>query len=189
MAKKLIQVPTLDSGVSIDAIICFPFKTRREYIESFLRYPYEEESLKNYWREIMDTMSIKDMQDMIYDKRKEKILSEYDRKFIYRMELEIKFRQWWENTKDTREELNRKKQEVNILEVIEHYTGNIRYRKWQNIKCVLPKHNDGTASMSVNIDRNTFYCFGCHKKWTQVDFIMEMEWCSVWDAIKKFLNF
>jgi len=38
-----------------------------------------------------------------------------------------------------------------------------------------PFHQEKTASFTVNPDMKTYYCFGCHKGGTVINFIMEME--------------
>lgn len=49
-----------------------------------------------------------------------------------------------------------------------------------------PFHNgDRSPSLKVYPDQNTWYCFGCEKNGTVIDFVMQMEGCSFTDAIKK----
>lgn len=42
-------------------------------------------------------------------------------------------------------------------------------------KALCPFHNENTPSLSVNIDKGLFYCFGCHAGGTVIDFIARRE--------------
>ena len=47
-----------------------------------------------------------------------------------------------------------------------------------------PFHNEKTASFTVNPDLKTYYCFGCHKGGTMINFIMEMDKLSFPEAVE-----
>lgn len=47
-----------------------------------------------------------------------------------------------------------------------------------------PFHNEKTASFSVDSEAQLYYCFGCHKGGTSINFIMEMERMEFMDAVK-----
>jgi DNA primase len=47
-----------------------------------------------------------------------------------------------------------------------------------------PFHKEKTASFTVNPDLKTYYCFGCHKGGTMINFIMEMDKLSFPDAVE-----
>jgi DNA primase len=47
-----------------------------------------------------------------------------------------------------------------------------------------PFHHEKTPSFSVDPDRKLYYCFGCHKGGTIVDFIMEMDKLKFGEAIE-----
>jgi DNA primase len=47
-----------------------------------------------------------------------------------------------------------------------------------------PFHNEKTPSFTVDSDRKTYYCFGCHKGGGAVNFIMEMDKISYPEAVK-----
>ena len=81
------------------------------------------------------------------------------------------------------------KSRVDILEVVQSFVSLGRYKPGQLIKCPLPMHKDKTASCMLYHKNNTFYCHGCHSHGSQLDFIMLMKWCSLWDAIKILSNF
>jgi DNA primase catalytic core len=47
-----------------------------------------------------------------------------------------------------------------------------------------PFHSEKTPSFSVSIDRQTYYCFGCHKGGGVLSFVMEAENLSFPDAVR-----
>jgi DNA primase len=47
-----------------------------------------------------------------------------------------------------------------------------------------PFHQEKTASFTVNADLKTYYCFGCHKGGTMINFVMEMDKISFPEAIE-----
>ncbi|MDR1597281.1 MAG: DNA primase [Treponema sp.] len=47
-----------------------------------------------------------------------------------------------------------------------------------------PFHNEKTASFTVDQDRKFYYCFGCHKGGTILDFVMEMDKLSFPEAVE-----
>lgn len=51
------------------------------------------------------------------------------------------------------------------------------------VKC--PFHNDKTPSMSVNIEKNMFYCFGCGAGGDPITFVQKIDNLSFIDACKK----
>ena len=46
-----------------------------------------------------------------------------------------------------------------------------------------PFHQEKTASFTVNADLKTYYCFGCHKGGTVINFVMEMDKLTFPEAI------
>ena len=80
----------------------------------------------------------------------------------------------------TIEEINQK---INIVEVVQDFVtlekrGN---RYWG----LCPFHTEKTPSMSVDPDKNLFYCFGCHKGGTMFTFLMEVEHIPFVEAAEK----
>lgn len=53
------------------------------------------------------------------------------------------------------------------------------------IMIVCPFHGDTSPSMKVNLDRDKFYCFGCHKSGNAIDFIKEIYGIDEMQAMKK----
>ena len=47
-----------------------------------------------------------------------------------------------------------------------------------------PFHGEKTPSFSVNSESQMFYCFGCHKGGTAINFVMEMERVEFMDAVR-----
>jgi len=48
-----------------------------------------------------------------------------------------------------------------------------------------PLHGEKTPSFSVSPDKQMFYCFGCHAGGTVIQFLMQMEHLSYFEAIQK----
>ena len=49
-------------------------------------------------------------------------------------------------------------------------------------KGLCPFHQEKTPSFNVRGDRQYFYCFGCHKKGSVIDFVMELDGLTFWEA-------
>jgi len=75
------------------------------------------------------------------------------------------------------------KSAVNILNVIGEW---VRLRKAGAYRYtgLCPFHSEKTPSFSVNVDKQFYYCFGCHAKGDVVNFVMEMEHVSFYEALK-----
>ena len=134
---------------------------------------------------ILDTLSDQDLWVMAKDKRREKWdanikLAEY-------FERELNHRKNPERF--VKEDLSKIKEQIPILDVIESYAGQIKYRPRQLVKCMLPDHADSSASFSINTQKNMFKCFWCLKWWSAIDFIMAMERCDLKTAINKLKSF
>ena len=57
-------------------------------------------------------------------------------------------------------------------------------RKGSNLFGLCPFHGEKTPSFSVNPEKGIYYCFGCHKGGSVVNFIMEIENLSYPDAVR-----
>ena len=220
--RSKLTRPRLETGASIDSVLCYPARTPNEHIWYQMNQRYWWEWIKNdsiAKRDILASMSTDELKEMLRAKRWEveknnsmsfvtvnrnasediqiltqvlnkKIIKKLNDPLVYcivyldRM-IRERLSQWKEDQIDLVELKNR----VSILEVIESYTSIGRYRPWQLIKCMMPKHQDKTQSFMIYEKENKYYCFGCHAKWTQIDFIMAMENCSTKDAIKKLSKF
>jgi len=54
----------------------------------------------------------------------------------------------------------------------------------QNMFGLCPFHSEDTPSFSVSVNKQIYYCFGCHKGGNVVNFIMEIEHLSYVEALK-----
>lgn len=166
---------------------------------------YEKENAhRNYWQEILQSMTNSDIMWFIIDKRKElNILPkihewyqlEIDEKktqintLLNRLNFELRQRDPDTKIENTKEFLDKKKREISIVQVIQSVTGkHITESLTRNIKCMLPDHNDKTGSFHIYQHTNSFKCFWCHRAWSQVDFIKEYNKIPLWQAIKVFLS-
>lgn len=91
------------------------------------------------------------------------------------------------NGRTTQESIESLKARIPIKQIAERYVGQKNFR--HNIRCCLPWHEDSSASLHIGEDKNMFYCFGCHRWWSQIDFIKEMEKCDLKSAIKIFTTY
>ncbi len=57
-------------------------------------------------------------------------------------------------------------------------------RSGSNLFGLCPFHGEKTASFSVSPDKGIYYCFGCHKGGSVINFMMEIENLSYPDAIR-----
>ena len=168
------------------------------------RKEFEKETqYRNYWAEILSTMTNSDIMWMIVEKRKELKLypTTYEwyqsthwidtiNSLINKFSFELRQRDpETRDDRNTKEFLEQKKKEVSIVNVIQSITWKtiVQWPK-HNIKCIMPDHKDKTASMHIYEHTNWWYCFWCHHGWTQVDLIKEHNKCSTGEAIKLFLN-
>ena len=181
---------------SLNAILCYPAKTLFEYLYIYgssltIDWDKEESSLLDSRQRkalLMETLSDNDLRDMLYQKRKlqedQKLIDNFTWELARRSGKKLKF-----DPEEDRRRLLAQKASVSILTVVESYVSNLKYRRGWLIKCPMPDHKDSTASMSLNIRTGAWKCFGCNAGWGQIDFIMKMEWCSLKDAITKFLQY
>jgi DNA primase len=72
------------------------------------------------------------------------------------------------------------KDRIDIVQVISE---RVRLQKTgATFKARCPFHNEKTPSFNVNPSRQMFKCFGCGKGGTVLDFVMEMDGLSFWEA-------
>lgn len=74
------------------------------------------------------------------------------------------------------------KDAADIVDVVSDYVHLVR--RGANYMGLCPFHNERTPSFSVNKAKNFCYCFSCHKGGSPVNFIMEKEGISYYDALK-----
>jgi len=73
----------------------------------------------------------------------------------------------------------------NVTKIIDHYYDLSYQHGGGNISLVCPFHNDQEASMSVNLKKDLFYCFGCGWKGDAIDFVAKKEGINRLQAMKK----
>jgi len=89
----------------------------------------------------------------------------------------------------TAEDLQKAKDSISIVDVIE-ITAAVKIKSsYRLIKCPFPAHRDKTPSMKIYKNTNSFFCQWCHKGWSQVDFIMNMSQCDLATAIVQLIQF
>lgn len=75
-----------------------------------------------------------------------------------------------------------------IKSAINYYDFFSKYLKLKKVgsgyMALCPFHADSNPSLSVDIERGLWYCFGCNKGGDVFNFIMEMENCSFWESLK-----
>ncbi len=69
-----------------------------------------------------------------------------------------------------------------IADVVGQYV-NLK-RSGSNLFGLCPFHGEKTASFSVSPDKGIYYCFGCHKGGSVINFMMEIEGLSYPDAVR-----
>lgn len=84
---------------------------------------------------------------------------------------------------DISNEMIRRATQSPILDVVQQHVELKKRGKDYFGKC--PFHNEKTASFSVNVEKNIFYCFGCHKGSSVIDFVMKKEGLSFPEAVKR----
>lgn len=111
------------------------------------------------------------------------------KKIIHRLEFELRQRDPDTKTNNTKDLLDKKKIEVNIVTIISVLTWKQINKTNINISCPLPNHKDDWPSFHIYEKTNSWKCFGCQKGWSWIDFIKEFKQISLSQAIKEFLLF
>lgn len=75
------------------------------------------------------------------------------------------------------------REKTDIVEVISDYVS--LKRQGKNYVGLCPFHIEDTPSFSVSPDKQIFYCFGCHKGGSIINFIMEQENLTLPEAATK----
>ena len=60
--------------------------------------------------------------------------------------------------------------------------------KGRKLWACCPLHGEKTPSFSVSPDKQLFYCFGCHAGGTVIQFVMDMERLSFYEAVQQLAN-
>lgn len=72
---------------------------------------------------------------------------------------------------------------VSIVDVINDYVP--LKRKGRDYECNCPFHEEKTGSFKVSEEKKLFKCFGCGKAGNAIDFVMESEGLTFFEALKK----
>lgn len=77
---------------------------------------------------------------------------------------------------------------IDIVELVKRYT-NIK-KAWANYKalCPFPGHTEHTPSFVISPSKQIAHCFGCHRWWGPIKFIMDIENCNFKEAIEILSN-
>ena len=82
---------------------------------------------------------------------------------------------------------------TNIVEFMEdQYDCEFIFSKssnWANTRCPMPNHNDGNPSFGVNIEKNTFNCFGCGCSGDLIKLVQDVEGLNFIEAIQKLASY
>ena len=81
------------------------------------------------------------------------------------------------------DELERLKREVSIERLLSVRGVELK-RAGKDLRCRCPFHQEETASLSVDPERNVFHCFGCGAKGSVVDLVMLLEGVSFRHAVE-----
>ena len=57
--------------------------------------------------------------------------------------------------------------------------------KGRKLWACCPLHGEKTPSFSVSPDKQLFYCFGCHAGGTVIQFVMDMERLTFYEAVQQ----
>jgi len=71
---------------------------------------------------------------------------------------------------------------INIVDIVSEYVS--LKPKGGQYWGLCPFHNEKTASFSVTLEKEIYYCFGCHKGGGAINFIMEIEKMGFVDAVQ-----
>jgi len=77
------------------------------------------------------------------------------------------------------------KDQVSIERVMQDHGIRLRKAGGYTFKALCPFHQEKTPSFNVRPDRGYFHCFGCQKSGTVIDFVMEIEGLTFWEACKQ----
>ena len=88
------------------------------------------------------------------------------------MRMDAKFQAW----------LDELRSRTSLEEVVSEYVP--LKQKGRRYWGCCPFHNEKTPSFSVDSEAQMYYCFGCHKGGTVINFVMEMERMEFMDAVR-----
>lgn len=75
-------------------------------------------------------------------------------------------------------------QAIDIVDLVWKYVSLKKAGVNYKANCPFPGHNEKTPSFMVSPSKQIAYCFGCHKWWWPIKFVMDIENCEFKDAIE-----
>ena len=72
---------------------------------------------------------------------------------------------------------------ISIIDVINHYGGEVKEGRGASVRCVM--HDDSRKSAVMNTYDNLYYCHTCGKGGSAVDVIMDKEGLGFKDALER----
>lgn len=73
---------------------------------------------------------------------------------------------------------------IDIVELVSKYTKLKKAGANYKTNCPFPGHNEKTPSFMVSPAKQLAYCFGCHKWWGPLKFLMDIENCEFKEALQ-----
>jgi DNA primase len=77
------------------------------------------------------------------------------------------------------------KHAVNVEQLVSQYNLQGVFDDGEEIHALCPWHEEKVPSFSFSKDKKIYYCFGCGRKGTVIDFVMDMDKCSFTHAVDK----
>lgn len=78
---------------------------------------------------------------------------------------------------------------IDIVDLVSKYTSLKKAGANYKANCPFPWHNEKTPSFIVSPAKQLAYCFGCHKWWWAIKFVMDIENCEFKEAIEILGNY
>lgn len=76
------------------------------------------------------------------------------------------------------------KSSVNIVHVVGQYVTGLKKSGRDTYKGLCPFHQEKTPSFNVHESKQFYYCFGCQARGSVLDFVMQIEGISFYEALK-----
>lgn len=78
---------------------------------------------------------------------------------------------------------------IDIVDLVGRYTSLKKAGANYKATCPFPWHNEKTPSFIVSPTKQLAYCFGCHKWWGVIKFVMDIENCEYREAVEILWNY
>ena len=78
---------------------------------------------------------------------------------------------------------------IDIVDLVSKYASLKKSGANYKCNCPFPGHNEKTPSFMVSPAKQIAYCFGCHKWWGPIKFVMDIENCEFRDALEILWNY